>query len=547
MFSPSSLQWLSLIGIIWLQSINGTNSDFPAYSSHVKNLLSISQIQLNNLAFASDAGKLLGWFSGIAAMHLPLWLALVIGAILGMVGYGVQYLFLINKIASLPYWVIFFLTVVAGNSICWINTVCYIVTIKNFPSNRQIAVGLSTSYVGLSAQVYTIIVDVIFPSSPGKKAKAYLFLNSIVPLLISVIAAPLVREIHHKGSTNQMGGFGVMFFITGATGIYAIICSLGSVVISTKIIAVGFGLLLAAPLMVVISMELTPTTKSDRVHDFTIDELSSVEERVVGKKVNEDQVEEEVAEIRVREEVRPSVMLQRLDFWLYFFLYMFGVTLGLVFLNNLGQIAESRGMSNASALVSLSSSFGFFGRLVPSLIDYFFSRSRCRYMVSRPAFIVMLMTLSTGSFMLLNTTNLYLTTATIGVCTGAITSIAISTTTELFGSKNFSVNHNILVTNIPIGSFVFGYLAAFLYQRETPEGSDKCMGSQCYRTIFFIWGSFCFVGTLLSLILYLRTRKFYLEQLIMKDQILAEENTRSATDLSNHQDFCLIDLGKRGH
>lgn len=123
-----ALQWLSLVGIIWLQSIAGTNSNFPAYSSELKRILSISQLQLNNLASASDAGKLLGWISGVAAVHLPLWLVLLIGSLLGMLGYGLQYLFLADLLppsASLSYWQIFFLTVLAGNSICWINTVCY--------------------------------------------------------------------------------------------------------------------------------------------------------------------------------------------------------------------------------------------------------------------------------------------------------------------------------------------------------------------------------------------------------------------------------------
>lgn len=67
-----------------------------------------------------------------------------------------------------------------------------------------------------------------------------------------------------------------------------------------------------------------------------------------------------------------KLMLRRIDFWLYFFVYFLGATIGLVFLNNLGQIAESRGLSSTSSLVSLSSSFGFFGRLVPSLLDYFY-------------------------------------------------------------------------------------------------------------------------------------------------------------------------------
>ena len=71
-------------------------------------------------------------------------------------------------------------------------------------------------------------------------------------------------------------------------------------------------------------------------------------------------------------------------------------------------------------------------------------------------------------FLLLNKTDiaLYISTAVIGVSTGAITSTAISTTTELFGTNNFSVNHNVVVANIPIGSFLFGYSAALIYRNQ---------------------------------------------------------------------------------
>ncbi|KAJ6297572.1 hypothetical protein OIU78_023185 [Salix suchowensis] len=213
--------------------------------------------------------------------------------------------------------------------------------------------------------------------------------------------------------------------------------------------------------------------------------------------------------ISVKEDIGAMSMLKRVDFWLYFFVYFSGATLGLVYLNNLGQIAESRGFSGTSSLVSLSSSFGFFGRLMPSFLDYFLQRRG--YMISRPACIAASMAPMAGAFfLLLNSTNisLYISTAIIGVCTGAITSISVSTTTELFGTKNFSVNHNIVVANIPIGSFIFGYSAALNYRRED-DGDGKCMGLQCYRNTFIVWGSLCLFGTFLALVLYARLRKFY--------------------------------------
>ncbi|KAG2669855.1 hypothetical protein I3843_14G054400 [Carya illinoinensis] len=545
--SSRTLQWLSLVGIIWLQSINGTNSNFPAYSSQLKNLLSISQVQLNNLAFASDAGKLLGWLSGIAVVYLPLWLVLIIGSSLGLLGYGLQYLFLSNQI-SLSYVHIFVLTVVAGNSICWINTVCYVVAIRNFPSDHQVAVGLTTSYLGLSAKIYTDTVNAAFSYSPVERAKGYLLLSSILPVIVSVITAPLAREVEVGRPRNMGVGFIALFVITMATGVYSVISSLES--ISGKLSplghAIGTGVFLFAPLAIPVAEKIIEVVRKcnvnieNKVYHFTIEDNIEGAERMEielkdtrgelgagevrqereGAETMEisgvkDQSGDQGGEVRVKEEIEVKVMLKRLEFWLYFFVYFFGATLGLVFLNNLGQIAESRGYSGrgTSSLVSLSSSFGFFGRLMPSLVDYYFARTKCT--ISRPASIVALMAPTAGAFFLLvDKTNLslHISTAIIGVCCGAITTVAVSTTTELFGTKNFSVNHNVVVANIPIGSFLFGYLAAILYSKEgNGRDNGKCMGVECYRNTFIIWGSLCSLGTFLAFILYARTRKLYFQ------------------------------------
>ena len=130
--------------------------------------------------------------------------------------------------------------------------------------------------------------------------------------------------------------------------------------------------------------------------------------------------------------------------------------------------------------------------------------------ISKPASMVALMVATSGSFFLLlnqKDISLYMSTAMIGICSGAITSIAVSTTTELFGSKNFSVNHNVVVANIPIGSFLFGISAAIVYRKHGDNG--KCIGMECYRSTFILWGSLCCLGTVLALILHARTRKFY--------------------------------------
>lgn len=433
-------------------------------------------------------------------MYLPLWLVLLIGSTLGLIGYGVQYLFLTNRITGLCYGHIWFLTVLAGNSICWINTVSYLVSIRNFPSERQVAVGITTSYVGLSAKVYTDIVDLMFPR---KRAEGYLLVSSTLPLVVCCVAAPVVRYVDVVGGTPAGKKMIIaMFGLTIGVGMYGVLGSLGplSSWLSPLARVSGMGLLiLVAPVVIVVGGKVLSNLaylikcREERVYVEAAEAAAAAE-----KMENENEQGEDIG---------VKVLVRRVEFWLYFFVYMFGVTLGLVFSNNLGQIAESRGCGeSSSALVSVSSSFGFLGRLLPSLTDYYLQRSSSS---SRAGCVVALMAPTAGAFFLLvNPTKvcLYISTALIGVCTGAITSISVSLTADLFGTKNFGVNHNIVVANIPIGSFVFGYLAALVYSRG---GGGVCVGVLCYQTSFILWGSLCLFGTVLALILYIRTKNLY--------------------------------------
>ncbi|KAJ0501734.1 putative MFS transporter superfamily [Helianthus annuus] len=378
-----ALQWLSLVATIWLQSISATNTNFPAYSSQLKLIFSLSQLQLNNLAFASDAGKLFGFVSGLAVVYLPLWLVLLVGSALGFIGYGVQYLFLLtNKVSSLPYPFLVLLTLLAGNSICWLNTVCYIIVIHNFPFDRQLAIGLSTSYQGLSAKIYSEFVDVIFKSSskssPIQITRSYLLLNCILPLVVCLITSPMLREIKTTRTRRLSCGFLVIFIITIFTGTYAVLTSLESAkrLCPPVVIFIGILLFLVAPLVVPLMEKLREKMDSKcliRSSGKRVTDGGSMVEENVGV-VNEHGVQDEGLFMCDDEEMGAKVMLKSLNFWLYFFVYMFGATVGMVYLNNLGQIVESRGSSNISSLVSLASSFGFFGRIFPCLLDYHISR-----------------------------------------------------------------------------------------------------------------------------------------------------------------------------
>lgn len=108
-------------------------------------------------------------------------------------------------------------------------------------------------------------------------------------------------------------------------------------------------------------------------------------------------------------------------------------------------------------------------------------------------------------------------TALIGLSSGFVFSAAVSITSELFGPNSAGVNHNILITNIPIGSLLYGLLAALVY--DSNEGNSikliflkdttLCMGRKCYQQTFIWWGCISIVGLVSSFLLFLRTRQAY--------------------------------------
>lgn len=125
------------------------------------------------------------------------------------------------------------------------------------------------------------------------------------------------------------------------------------------------------------------------------------------------------------------------------------------------------------------------------------------------------------SFLLLaisvNKTVLSVATGLIGICSGFLVSTAISITSELFGPKSSGINHNIIITNIPLGSLLYGVIAALIYDEniasskelDLDEESTVCIGGKCFYKTFLVWGCISLIGLASSFLLFLRTIPAY--------------------------------------
>ncbi|CAA7054877.1 unnamed protein product [Microthlaspi erraticum] len=553
-----SRKWMILVATIWIQAFTGTNFDFSAYSSDLKSVLGISQVQLNYLAVASDLGKVFGWSSGLALMYFPLWTVLFAAALMGFVGYGVQWLVITNLI-SLPYIMVFLCCLLAGLSICWFNTVCFVLCISNFPANRSLALSLTVSFNGVSAALYTLAYNAINPASP----ELYLFLNALIPLIVSFTAIiPILRQppfepLPPDGVRRDSLMFLLLNILAALNGVYLLLFgSNSSGLTSARLLFGGAIILLIFPLCIP-GLVIARNWYSRNIHtSFRLegsgfilvhpDELelhkgmlAHEANRESYQLMNEDAVQNTVKTIIAPEEedVDEScckklitrdqlevlgiehplwLLLRRADFWLYYIAYFCGGTIGLVYSNNLGQIAQSLGQSsNTTTLVTLYSSFSFFGRLLSATPDYirakvYFARTGWLAIALLPTPIALFLLAFSG-----NASALQAGTALIGLSSGFIFAAAVSITSELFGPNSVGVNHNILITNIPIGSLIYGFLAALVYDShgfngiKTVTDSVVCMGRGCYYLTFVWWGCLSVLGLASSLVLFIRTRRAY--------------------------------------
>ncbi|KAK1285213.1 hypothetical protein QJS10_CPB20g01085 [Acorus calamus] len=541
-----SLKWMVLVATIWIQAFTGTNFDFSAYSSDLKSVLAISQVQLNYLAVASDLGKAFGWSSGLALLYLPIWTVLFIAASFGFVGYGLQWL-VIRNLISLPYILVFLLCLLSGLSICWFNTVCFVLCIRNFTTNRSLALSLTISFNGVSAALYTLAAGAVSTSAASASGPTYLLLNAALPLLVSAAALlPILRQEQrqppHRIQPETAAHDSVLFLLLNAfaflTGLYLLLLDASSTAPSVdRLLFGGALLLLVLPLCVPGVICARDWAHRTITSSFRINggasgfSLVDIDELELHKSllIKEDDEEKwrwwrccwkNDRMAMLGEEHSASKLVRRIDFWLYYAAYFCGATVGLVYINNLGQIAQSLGRySDTATLVTVYSACSFFGRLFSSAPDFL----RGKIYFARTGWLALaLMPMPVAFFVLVGSDSLNaLTAATalIGLSSGFIFAAAVSVTSELFGPESVGVNHNILITNIPLGSLLYGLLAALVYDANegrssfitspSNDGAVVCMGRKCYGETFMTWGCISMFGLAASAALFWRTKPAY--------------------------------------
>ena len=272
--------------------------------------------------------------------------------------------------------------------------------IRNFAANRSLALALALSFNGLTAALYNLIANAINPNDDT----LYLLLNSLVPLFISVITfipvarEPRLRSLPVSVIRRDSLIFFCLYILAAVTGLYLLFLNfLSSNAQKARILLVGAVFLLTLPLCVpgiayardwarrktrprsAIDNPSLNLEDSDELElhkelierDGTHDGMTTMSYEMVDKEGHIGTVLEKDVIPALGEEHPARALLCSWDFWLYYLTYFCGGTIGLVYSNNLGQISQSLGYaSKTSSLVTIYSSWSFFGRLLSAAPDF---------------------------------------------------------------------------------------------------------------------------------------------------------------------------------
>lgn len=308
-----------------------------------------------------------------------------------------------SKVIWIESYQVFLLCLLAGCSICWFNTVCFVLCIQNFPVNRSLALALTISFNGVSAAFYSLAANALVPvtTTTTSSSSSYLLLNAILPLLASLAALPPIlrpppsstTSLPPDGARRDSHAFLLLNILAFFTGLYLLllncVSSASSNTTTARLLLAGAISLLVLPLCIPglvfarewarrkiysnYSAEASDGEDADLQKGLLDNDQSNGEGNVEGDAgdctswvvLGKDRISMLGQEHGVRR------LVKRVDFWLYYVAYFSGATVGLVYSNNLGQIAQSLGRQDqTSVLVAVYSACSFFGRLASAAPDF---------------------------------------------------------------------------------------------------------------------------------------------------------------------------------
>ncbi|MBA0877365.1 hypothetical protein Goshw_010687 [Gossypium schwendimanii] len=508
-------RWLVFVAAIWIQSCAGIGYVFGSLSPVIKRSLNYNQRQLSKLGVAKDLGDSVGFLAGSLSEILPLWGALLVGALQNLIGYGWVWLIVTGRAPVLPLWAMCILIFVGNNGETYFNTAALVSCVQNFPKSRGPVVGILKGFAGLSGAILTQIYTMInFPDQA-----ALIFMVAVGPAMVVVALMFIIRPVGGHRQVRPSDGLSFTF-------IYSVCLLLAAYLMGVMLLedlvdvshtliiifTVILFLLLVAPVVIPVKLSF-----SDEPKDLAVEEvlLPKPEQQEAGKSEQDEVIFSEVEDekpkevdllpaserhkriaqlqaklcqaaaegaVRVKRRRGPHrgedfTLMQALikaDLWLIFFSLLLASGSGLTVIDNLGQMSQSLGYHNTHIFVSMISIWNFLGRVGGGYFSEIIVRD---YAYPRPiAMAVSQLVMAVGHvfFAMGWPGAMYIGTLLIGLGYGAHWAIVPAAASELFGLKKFGALYNFLTLANPAGSLIFsGVIASSIYDREAEKQAHQ--------------------------------------------------------------------------
>ncbi|CAN1238419.1 Protein NUCLEAR FUSION DEFECTIVE 4 [Linum grandiflorum] len=522
-------RWFMVFACFLIMSAAGATYMFGLYSADIKTSLGYDQTTLNLLSFFKDLGGNVGVLSGLINEVTPPWVVLSMGAVLNFFGYFMIWLAVTKKITAVKVWQMCLYICIGANSQAFANTGALVTCVKNFPESRGVVLGILKGYVGLSGAIITQLYHGFY----GDDSKSLILLIAWLPAAISFAFLRTIRimkvirqpnEIKKQFTFNrtEYGGSAAMVLV-----------------------------LLFLPLAVSFieeyklwrdKMVIPQHSQPDPVKHIPA-EAEPIDD---GDLVNDDRSCWKTV-FKPPSRGDDFTILQALfsiDMLVLFLATICGVGGTLTAIDNLGQIGLSFGYPkrSTSTFVSLVSIWNYLGRVASGFLSEHFLT---KYKFPRPLMFTLILLFSCIGHLLIAFNvpgGLYAASIIIGFCFGAQWPLLFAIISEIFGLKYYSTLYNFGSVASPIGVYLLNVrVAGYLYDKEAKKqlaamglerkpGQDlNCVGTECYKLAFIIITAVTLFGSLVSLVLVIRTRKFYRGDIYKKFREAAEQEMTVAT------------------
>lgn len=567
-------RWFVVFASFLIMAAAGATYMFGLYSGEIKAVLGYDQTTITLLSFFKDLGANIGILSGLINEITPPWVVLILGAVLNFFGYFMIWLAVTKKISRPQVWHMCLYICVGANSQSFANTGSLVTCVKNFPESRGVVLGILKGYVGLSGAIITQLYRAFY----GDDTQSLILLIAWLPAAISFAFLRTIRILKVIRQPNELKVFYNFLYISLALAGFLMMIII--VQNQTDFTRSEFGVsaaivmfLLFFPLVIVVVEEFKLwKSKQMALNNPSVEIITEKPPQEVPS--SSSNLEQTVSVAAAPEEVssgstssakEPScwttcfsppnrgedyTILQALfslDMLILFSATICGVGGTLTAIDNLNQIGTSLGYpkKSISTFVSLVSIWNYLGRVVAGFVSEIFL---AKYKFPRPLMFTIVLLVSCIGHLLIAFNvpgGLYVASIIIGFCFGAQWPLVFAIISELFGLKYYSTLYNFGGAASPLGIYLLSVrVAGHLYDKEAKRqmaalgikrnrGDQlNCIGVECFKLSFIIITAVTVFGAFVSLILVLRTRKFYKSDIYKK---FREAAAKSADEMEMEQ------------